>query len=180
MALKTEASGASTQAPSERASGTAPGRGSLTQRISRQAAGGGGGGGSADSGGEVSTATAGLLESAATSSGAPLRGDVRDRFEGSLGADLSAVRVHTGPASAQAAGAVGANAYATGNDIHFGAGQYQPDDPFGLHLLAHEVAHTQQQAGGVPHRQHQLEVSQPGRRSRASPAERRPTSRSRR
>src|SRR5262249_21149166 len=34
------------------------------------------------------------------------------------------------------------------------------------HLLAHEVAHTQQQAGGAPHRQHQLEVSQP-----ADPAE---------
>ncbi len=47
-------------------------------------------------------------------------------------------------------------------DIHFAAGAYAPSDPFGLHLLAHEVAHTQQQAGAAPVRQHQLEVSTPG------------------
>ena len=84
---------------------------------------------------------------ASSSSGAALPADVQARFESSLGADLSGVRVHTGGASADAAGAVGARAYTTGNDIHFGAGQYAPADPFGLHLLAHEVAHTQQQGG---------------------------------
>lgn len=99
---------------------------------------------------------------AAGSSGEPLRDDVRVRFETSLGADLSAVRVHTGGESAEASSAVGAKAYTVGNDIHFGAGRYVPDDPFGLHLLAHEVAHTQQQAGGAAHRQHKLEVSTPG------------------
>jgi Domain of unknown function (DUF4157) len=93
-----------------------------------------------------------------SSSGAPLAADVRGRFEGSLGADLSAVRVHTGATSADAADAVGARAYTVGQDIHFGAGQYGTD-PFGLHLLAHEVAHTQQQVGGV-HRQ-ALEVTGP-------------------
>src|SRR5262245_2876548 len=82
------------------------------------------------------------LARAGGASGAPLPGDVRDRFEGSLGADLSAVRVHTGEASAEASDAVGARAYTLGNDIHFAAGAYQPEDPFGLHLLAHEVAHT--------------------------------------
>jgi hypothetical protein len=102
------------------------------------------------------------VDRAASSSGSPLRSDIRDRFESSLGTDLSTVRVHTGESSAQASAAVGAKAYTVGNDVHFGAGQYQPDDPFGLHLLAHEVAHTQQQAGGEAHRQNKLEVSTPG------------------
>jgi hypothetical protein len=102
-----------------------------------------------------------VVESAAASPGQPLRDDLRDRFETSLGADLSGVRVHTGTASAQAAGAVGARAYATGNDIHFAEGAYQPDDPFGLHLIAHEVAHTVQQQGATPTRQNKLEVSGP-------------------
>jgi hypothetical protein len=102
---------------------------------------------------------------AGSSSGEALPDDVRGRFEGSLGTSLSGVRVHTGAESEQAASAVGAKAYTVGNDIHFAAGQYAPSDPFGLHLLAHEVAHTQQQAGGSPHRQHKLEVSSPGDRA---------------
>jgi hypothetical protein len=103
------------------------------------------------------------VATASSSTGAPLRSDVRERFEGSLGADLSGVRVHTGDDSAAAAKSVGAKAYATGNDIHFAQGMYQPDDPFGLHLLAHEVAHTvQQSGGGFAARQHKLEVSEAG------------------
>lgn len=93
--------------------------------------------------------------------GTPLPKGLRARFETSLGADLSAVRVHTGAASVTAAAAVGAQAFAVGNDIHFGTGKYQPDDPFGLHLLAHEVAHTVQQAGVRPVGQAKLEVSNP-------------------
>ncbi len=99
---------------------------------------------------------------ASSSAGSALPDGVRSKFESSLGADLSSVRVHTGAESAAAASAVGARAYTVGNDIHFAAGQFAPADPFGIHLLAHEVAHTQQQAGGTPHRQHKLEVSSPG------------------
>ncbi len=152
MARTTDRSTTTTEAPIDGASGIAPGRRTLTQRLARRAR----------TDGEVTPGADDAIDRAAASSGAPLRDDLRDRFEGALGADLSAVRVHTGGESAQAAGAVGANAYAVGNDIHFGAGQYRPDDPFGVHLIAHEVAHTQQQGAGVPHRQHQLEVSQPG------------------
>lgn len=94
-------------------------------------------------------------------SGAPLPTRVQRQFEQSLGTDLSGVRVHTGAESAQAASAVGAKAYTVGNDIHFADDRYQPDDPFGLHLLAHEVAHTAQQSGGAKRRQHKLEVSAP-------------------
>src|SRR5690348_18311617 len=69
----------------------------------------------------------------------------RARMEASTGQDLSDVRVNTGPESASEASRMDARAFTSGNDIHFGAGQYQPDDPFGMHLLAHEVAHTVQQ-----------------------------------
>jgi hypothetical protein len=101
------------------------------------------------------------VQRAAAGRGAPLPDDARTRFEHSLGADLSGVRVHTGPESAAAAESVGARAYATGNDIHFAEGEYAPQDPFGLHLLAHEVAHTVQQSGGASAPQYKLEVSSP-------------------
>lgn len=73
---------------------------------------------------------------------------MRQQFEGSLGVDLSSLLLHTGEESAAAADAMGARAFADGNDIHFGSGQYAPDDPFGMHLIAHEVAHTVQQREG--------------------------------
>nr|MDQ3368275.1 DUF4157 domain-containing protein [Myxococcota bacterium] len=94
--------------------------------------------------------------------GAALPDPLREKFEGSLGTDLSGVRVHTGAASHEAAGAVGAHAYALGNDIHFASGQYDPHSSGGQELIAHEVAHTVQQRGGAPARQHKLAISQPG------------------
>ena len=117
-----------------------------------------------DANGVAPDADVAVARAAASSAGSPLPDDVRGMFESSLGADLSAVRVHTGTASAEAATATSAKAYTVGNDIHFGAGHYAPDDPFGMHLLAHEVAHTQQQAGGTAARtpQFKLDVASPG------------------
>jgi Domain of unknown function (DUF4157) len=109
----------------------APGRATLAERIARKPSG-----------------------------GAPLPDGPRASFEASLGADLGGVRVHTGAESAGSARELGARAYAVGNDIHVGDGQYAPGDPFGIHLLAHEVAHTQQQAGSRV--QAKLETSAPG------------------
>ncbi len=103
-----------------------------------------------------------LVSEASSSSGSELPGDLQTRFEAASSTDLSNVRVHTGPESAAAASAVGAKAYATGQDIHFGAGQYDPSSQAGQHLIAHEVAHTVQQGGGSPVRQNKLEVSAPG------------------
>ena len=79
-------------------------------------------------------------------SGQALPASLRDRFEGSLGADLSAVRVHTGLASARAAQAAHARAFTIGQDIHFSGGAYDPGSREGQRILAHEVAHTVQQA----------------------------------
>jgi len=102
------------------------------------------------------------VAAAASSSGSRLPDTLMRKFESSLGADLSGVRIHTGGASEHAADAVGAKAYTMGNDIHFGAGHYDPSGSDGQHLLAHEVAHTVQQSGGAQRAQFKLEVSSPG------------------
>lgn len=56
--------------------------------------------------------------------------------------DVGEVRSHVGGASAEAADAMGAVAYASGDDVAFAN---SPD----LHLAAHEAAHIVQQRGGV-------------------------------
>lgn len=107
-------------------------------------------------------ALAGALDAATHSPSAGLPSELQGRLEGSLGTDLSSVRVHTGSESAQVASQLGAHAYALGQDVHFGAGSYQPDSADGQALIAHEVAHTVQQRGASPAVQGKLEVSEPG------------------
>jgi len=94
--------------------------------------------------------------------GQALPAPLRDRFEQSLGVDLGAVRLHTGPESAVASSAFDARAFTVGQDIHFAAGQFDPRSTAGQHLLAHEVAHTRQQGGSPATAQAKLDVSQPG------------------
>jgi len=115
----------------------------------------------ASEGGSVTEAPDGAIAAASATSGAPLPGPIMRKFESSLGADLSGVRVHTGAESHAAAQAVSAKAYTLGQDIHF-AGSYDPASAANEHLLAHEVAHTVQQRGGGSAPQHKLEVSGPG------------------
>jgi|JI10StandDraft_1071094.scaffolds.fasta_scaffold06604_5 hypothetical protein len=64
-----------------------------------------------------------------------------------LGRDLAPVRIHDDAAADQAATAIGARAFAIGTDVYFARGEYAPERPDGLRLLAHEVAHTTQAAG---------------------------------
>lgn len=141
-------------APGARSSGATelrtPGRTSLVDQVYRKAAG------------APSDAAGNPLASLSGSSGSPLPTEARARFETSAGTDLSDVRVHSGPASASAAEQLGARAFTTGRDIHFAAGQYEPGHSSGLHLLAHEVAHTVQQRGGARGAQTKLQVSEPG------------------
>jgi len=66
-----------------------------------------------------------------------------DAIQRSFGAhDVSGIQAHTGPAAQQAAGAIGAQAYAMGNHVAFAGA---PD----LHTAAHEAAHVVQQRAGV-------------------------------
>lgn len=97
-----------------------------------------------------------------SSAGRPLPTALRTELETALGEDLSAVRLHTGGASATAADSLNARAYATGQDIHFGVDQYDPSSAAGRHLIAHEVAHTVQQRGAAPSVQAMARVSTPG------------------
>jgi len=82
--------------------------------------------------------------------GVQLPEGLRSKLEDTAGVDLSEVRAHTGDAAARGVDAVGARAAAVQQDIHFGAGEYQPDTASGQHLIAHEVAHTVQQRGAEP------------------------------
>ena len=86
----------------------------------------------------------GLLQSL----GQPLGGDVRAMLEPGFGRSLADVRVRADAAAARAADALDARAFTVGSSIWFGAGEYRPDTSDGRRLLAHEVAHTVQQAGG--------------------------------
>jgi hypothetical protein len=56
--------------------------------------------------------------------------------------DVSSVQAHVGGVAAEGSQAMGARAYASGNQVAFAA---SPD----LHLAAHEAAHVVQQRGGV-------------------------------
>lgn len=121
----------------------------------------------ADSGAErdANGVTAGAeqyVQRAAASPGLPLPNDVHAVLQHGLGADLSAVRIHTDEAAAHAAAELGASAYTIGQDIYFGAGRYAPSDAGGMHLLAHEAAHTVQHlAGSAPPAHFKLDVSTP-------------------
>jgi hypothetical protein len=80
--------------------------------------------------------------------GQPLEPATRQAMEERLGADLSSVRVHTGPQAAAAAASVQARAYTVGDDVVFGEGHYQPGTPAGDRTLAHELTHVLQQRAG--------------------------------
>jgi hypothetical protein len=81
-------------------------------------------------------------------SGQPLDRGIRRTLEASYGADLSEVRVHTGPAAAEASSRANARAFTAGSDIVFGRDQYRPGTRDGFDRIAHEVAHTLQQRNG--------------------------------
>ena len=80
-------------------------------------------------------------------SGQPLPGTVRALFEQQFGHNLGRVRIHSGTRAAQVTRSLGAEAFTYGDSISFAAGRYRPYTVQGLHLLAHEVAHTIQQSG---------------------------------
>lgn len=101
----------------------------------------------APSASESSAPDAGPAVSAARRGGIPLPAEARSYFEPRFGQDFTAVRVHTGEDAAAGARAVQARAYTIGTDITFGAGEFDPATNEGKRLLAHELAHTIQQAG---------------------------------
>ena len=78
--------------------------------------------------------------------GSPLPDDVRNFMEPRFGADFSSVRVHTDSNAVQMNRELGAQAFAHGSDIYYGAGK----SPGKNELTAHELTHTVQQGGALP------------------------------
>ena len=104
----------------------------------------------------------GLMAASRLGSGLPVPDGIRTKVETVTGADLGSVRLHHDAAAESTAAALGARAWTLGNNVHFGAGQYQPGSVVGDRLIAHELVHTIQQAESGPVTQRKLEVSQPG------------------
>lgn len=95
--------------------------------------------------------------------GAPLDAALRSQLEGALGTRLDGVRVHTDANADAAARALGAQAFAIGNDVVFRGGAYDPQQRDGQRLIAHEVAHTVQARGqGAAPTGGAMTVSMPG------------------
>lgn len=87
-----------------------------------------------------------IVHQALAQSGQTLPPKLRQKYEATLGHDLSKVRIHDGPVADASARAVGANAYTVGHDIVFRSGLYHPESEAGSRLLVHELTHTLQQA----------------------------------
>jgi hypothetical protein len=98
---------------------------------------------------ETSAEAAQKISRATASGGRPLDGATRSRFEDGLGADLSAVKVHTDSSSDTLCRSLSADAFSTGRDVFFSSGTFNPGTKSGDHLLAHELTHVVQQ-GAAP------------------------------
>src|SRR5215217_7075165 len=92
-------------------------------------------------------------------SGSDLDAGVAARLSDSLG-ELGDVRVHTDDTADQLNRSVSARAFATGSDVYFAKGEYNPGSASGDKLIAHELAHVVQQRGSSA--SGPLSVSQPG------------------
>ncbi len=81
--------------------------------------------------------------------GSPLSGKIKTEMESGIGADFSNVRIHNDSNAVQMNKQLGAQAFATGNNIYFNEGKYNPNSKEGKHLLAHELTHTVQQGAAI-------------------------------
>lgn len=81
--------------------------------------------------------------------GSPLSGKIKTEMESGIGADFSNVRIHNDSTAVQMNQQLGAQAFATGNNIYFNEGKYNPNSQEGKHLLAHELTHTVQQGATI-------------------------------
>ena len=91
----------------------------------------------------VPAALAAELE-AGRSGGSPLPATLRVPLERTVGRPLDHLRVHTDQRANALNDALDARAFATGSDLFFRSGEFQPNSPAGQKLIAHEVAHTLQ------------------------------------
>lgn len=79
--------------------------------------------------------------------GRPLDPAIRREMERSFGRDFGGIRIHDDSRADRSARSLGALAYSAGDDLVFAQGQYAPHSAAGRALIAHELAHSVQQAG---------------------------------
>lgn len=95
----------------------------------------------------VSPATAATIRS--PGAGSPLPSSVRSRVEPHVGANLSGVRVHTGPSAHRAAASLNARAFTHGSNIFLNRAESSSN----VGLMAHEATHVVQQGAAPIQRQ---------------------------
>jgi hypothetical protein len=81
--------------------------------------------------------------------GSAMESGTRSKMEGAFGTSFSDVKVHTDTTSASISGDMNARAFTIGNHVAFGSSEYKPGSLAGDALLAHELAHVQQQKGNT-------------------------------
>ena len=79
--------------------------------------------------------------------GQALAPSVREPMENAFGADFSNVKIHTDNNADVLSRSLNARAFATGPDLFFKQGEYNPSSQSGQELLAHELTHVLQQNG---------------------------------
>lgn len=98
-------------------------------------------------GGTLDAESEAELTAQTRSGGSKLPDPLRRQMEGAFGADLSGVRIHTGEKATEMNQNISAQAFTAGNHIFFRDGMPDTTTAEGKELLAHELAHTQQQGG---------------------------------
>ncbi|WP_244937253.1 eCIS core domain-containing protein, partial [Paenibacillus alginolyticus] len=81
-------------------------------------------------------------------SGSRMDASIQAKMESAFNTDFSNVNIHNDSESSKINRSLGAEAFATGNDVFFREGRYNPDTREGQELLGHELTHVVQQRGG--------------------------------
>lgn len=97
---------------------------------------------------ELDDETAGQINQA-RGGGQSLDSAVQQQMGEAMGHDFSDVRVHTSPESDDLNRQLSAKAFATGQDVFFREGTYDPHSSDGQELIAHELTHVVQQGTGA-------------------------------
>jgi len=74
---------------------------------------------------------------------------IQGQMETAFNADFSGVRVHADAEADHLNRSLNARAFTVGRDVFFRSGSYNPGSSTGRELIAHELAHVVQQAGGI-------------------------------
>ncbi len=96
-------------------------------------------------GNQVTQSPQGVMQS--LGKGNSLSSDTKGRMESAFGTNFSDVQIHTDSKASGLSNSMNARAFTVGNHIAFGSGEHKPGTLIGDALMAHELAHVEQQRG---------------------------------